>query len=191
MCISLECIYIAKKWYTDLPMSKKKMFQGSSSSFHGATAGYDPLVSYFLSPRPNGAVYEASCQSRCKKWIWKARFHLRPLHDGVPAYFLLVLQEFLNSVLPAQWIGRCRPKAWPASTPDLNSLHFYLWEDIKPTVWVIEVSDVQDLKQRIQNGLQTICTKPAVFQRDMLSWLRRKPSFGVRWTPLSLIFRRP
>ena len=39
---------------------------------------------------------------------------------GAPPHFLLAVQEFLNNVLPAQWI-RGGPTGWPARSPDSKS----------------------------------------------------------------------
>ena len=50
--------------------------------------------------------------------------------------------------------GRDGPTAWPVRYPDLNSSDFYLRGHTKATVYATEVSDVQDLQQRIQNGFE-------------------------------------
>jgi hypothetical protein len=50
-------------------------------------------------------------------------------------------------------------------SPDLNPLRFYIWEYLKPTVYAVEASEIQDLQQRMQNRLDTIRTTPEIFQR--------------------------
>jgi len=67
-------------------------------------------------------------------------------------------------VFPEQWVGRAGPTAWPARCPDLNPLDFYLWENLTPTVYVTDVSDVQDWQQRIRTGLEIVRTTPGIFQ---------------------------
>jgi hypothetical protein len=84
--------------------------------------------------------------------------------SGAPPHFLVAVRAFLNKVFPEQWIGRGGPTAWPARCSDLNPLYYYLWERLKPTVNVTEVSDVQDWQQRIQNGLGMVRTTPGIFQ---------------------------
>jgi hypothetical protein len=55
--------------------------------------------------------------------------------------------------------------AWPAPSPDLFPLYFYLWGHLKSTVHDTEVSKVQDLQQRIQNPSQVIRMTPGILQR--------------------------
>ena len=50
----------------------------------------------------------------------KIKFHLWITYNGALPYFLLAGQEFLNNVFMGQLIGRGRPTAWLARSPDLN-----------------------------------------------------------------------
>jgi hypothetical protein len=68
-------------------------------------------------------------------------------------------------VFPEQWTGRGGPTAWPARSPDLNPAHFYLCRHLKSAICATEASDIQDLQQRVHNGLQMIRTTPGTFQR--------------------------
>jgi hypothetical protein len=52
-------------------------------------------------------------------------------------------------LFPEKWIGRGGPTAWPVRASD-----FYLWARLKSTGRVTEVSEEQNLQQRIQNGLE-------------------------------------
>jgi hypothetical protein len=67
------------------------------------------------------------------------------MRDDAPPPFILAAWEFLNSLFPEQWVGRGRPTALPARSPDLNSFAFYLWGRLQSTVYFTEVCDVQDL----------------------------------------------
>jgi hypothetical protein len=42
---------------------------------------------------------------------------------------------------------------------------FYLWRRLKATVYATEVSDIQDLQQRTQNGCEMNRATPGSFQR--------------------------
>ena len=44
--------------------------------------------------------------------------------DGAPAHYL-------NDDYSHQWIGRGGPIPWPARSPDVNPLDFYLWGRLK------------------------------------------------------------
>jgi len=50
-------------------------------------------------------------------------------------------------MFPEQWIEQHGPTAWPARSPDLNPLDFYLWRHIKFGVYATAVSDIQNLQQ--------------------------------------------
>lgn len=82
--------------------------------------------------------------------------HLWFMHDDAPPHLFLALQQFLNNVFPEQQIGRGGPTARPASSPELNPSHFYLWWHLQSAVCAAEVGDAQDLQQRTQNGFEMI-----------------------------------
>ena len=52
-------------------------------------------------------------------------------HDGAPAHFYRQVREFLNAHYEERWIGRGGPIIWPARSPDLNVLDYFVWEHIK------------------------------------------------------------
>ena len=79
-------------------------------------------------------------------------------HDGAAPYFLLAFREFLNNMFLEQRIGPGGPTAWPARSPDLQPLYFYLWGHLQSTVYATDVSGVQDLQQRTQNGFEMVGT---------------------------------
>jgi hypothetical protein len=74
--------------------------------------------------------------------------------------------RFGNSWKTSCWtngLGRGGTTAWPPHSPDFSPLHFYLWRHLKSTVRATEVSEVQELQQRIQNGFDMIRTTPGIF----------------------------
>jgi hypothetical protein len=87
--------------------------------------------------------------------------------------FFLECREVLHNVFPEHWIGRSGPSAWPARSPDLNPLDFHLRRHPNSTVYAAEVSDVQGLQQRTQNGFDMILTIPGIFRRVTQSVVRR------------------
>ena len=48
-------------------------------------------------------------------------------HDGAPAHYAVIVREYLNEAFPGRWIGRGGPVLWPARSPDLNPLDFFMW----------------------------------------------------------------
>ena len=49
------------------------------------------------------------------------------MHDGAPPHFALAARAILHKRFPNKWISRQGPTQWPAHSPDLNLLDFYLW----------------------------------------------------------------
>jgi hypothetical protein len=62
--------------------------------------------------------------------------HMWFMHDGTPPHYLRVVRQHLNRTFGEQWIGRGDPVNWPARSPDLNPLDFWL------TVVVLKVFGV-------------------------------------------------
>ena len=87
------------------------------------------------------------------------------MQDGAPAYFSRITREFLNNNYTNRWIGRRGPIAWPARSPDLNPLNFYLWGHLKTIVYDIPVATVEVLRNRIITACEKIRNSPGIFER--------------------------
>ena len=70
-------------------------------------------------------------------------------HDGAPAHFAIPVRQHLNAVYGDRWIGRGGPVRWPARSPDLTPLDFYLWGHVKKIVYETKVDTVEELLARI------------------------------------------
>jgi len=71
---------------------------------------------------------------------------------GAPPHFSRVARHFLDERFPQKWIGRGGPIAWPARSPDLNPLDFYLWGHLKTIVYSTPIASVEVLRARIQQA---------------------------------------
>jgi hypothetical protein len=72
-------------------------------------------------------------------------------HDGCPAHFGLAVRNWLNEQYPARWIGRgSNVLAWPARSPDLTPLDFFLWGTLKDKVYKTPVNTREELLGRIR-----------------------------------------
>lgn len=69
--------------------------------------------------------------------------------DGCPAHYGRQVRQWLNTVYGERWIGRGGPVAWPARSPDLNPLDFFLWGFLKQKVYATPVHTREDLINRI------------------------------------------
>ena len=78
-------------------------------------------------------------------------------HDGAPPHYGLLVRQWLNDMFPERWIGRSGPIGWPARSPDLTPLDFYLWGFLKSKVFLAPKPDTIDqLCARITEVCQTI-----------------------------------
>jgi hypothetical protein len=122
------------------------------SSFHADVAGDKLLGHYFLPPRLTGAVYHSFLMKRPPRAT--ARYLQSTIIYTSWMRRCTTFSSCISDILVQQCVsGLDGPPAWPAHFPNLNALHCYLWWHLKCTVFcATEVSDVRDLKQRIQNG---------------------------------------
>lgn len=76
--------------------------------------------------------------------------------DGAPPHHAGIVKEWLNNTFHEKWIGRDGPTRWPARSPDLTPLDYFLWGYVKEKVYKEETTTVEDMKIRIQNAFETI-----------------------------------
>jgi len=48
--------------------------------------------------------------------------------DGAGPHNARIVTNFLNNEFPGRWMDRYGPIRWPARSPDLNPLDFFIWE---------------------------------------------------------------
>jgi len=98
------------------------------------------------------------------------------MHDGAPAHFSVLARQFLTATYGDRWIGRGGPHVWPARSPDLNPLDYFLWGHLKSLVYTTPVDDVEVLRTRILSGCDAIRNDPGVLERVRVSMRRRLDS---------------
>ena len=62
--------------------------------------------------------------------------------DGAPPHYAINV--------PNRWIGRRGFIEWPARSPDLSPLDYFLWGYLKCTVFVTRPANMEELKMRIK-----------------------------------------
>jgi hypothetical protein len=70
---------------------------------------------------------------------------------GSVTRFLCVVREHLHQTFGEQWIGCGGPVIWPARSPDLNPLDFWLRGHVKALVYSAPINDFEGLEQRVEN----------------------------------------
>ena len=82
-------------------------------------------------------------------------------HDGAPAHFSRRVREFLNAHYPDRWMGRGGPIIWPARSPDLNVIDYFLWGYIKNLVDHRRDGTEEEVKAAIIAAFNTITPEMA------------------------------
>lgn len=77
-------------------------------------------------------------------------------HDGAPPHYHREVRAYLDQEFGERWIGRGGPIAWPARSPDLTPLDFFLWSEIKRRVYHSEPRSERDLKRRIRKAFREV-----------------------------------
>ncbi len=76
--------------------------------------------------------------------------------DGAPAHTSNATREYLSIKLGSQWISKRGPTNWPARSPDLTPLEFFLWGYVKDQVYAEQIRSLQHLKTRITRAVRSV-----------------------------------
>lgn len=66
--------------------------------------------------------------------------------DDAPPHNANIVSQHLNEIFYNRWIGTFGIISWPARSPDLTPLDFFLWAHIKTVVYRDPPISFQDLK---------------------------------------------
>lgn len=115
---------------------------------------------YFIEGRLNGAKYLDMLRQVVPELLREVPenylHNLHYQHDGAPAHFQHQVRDYLDEQFPRRWIGRGGPVAWPARSPDLTPLDFFLWGEMKRLVYEHESNTVDELRERVVAAFETV-----------------------------------
>ena len=78
-------------------------------------------------------------------------------------YWAQQVGDWLNLNLPQKWIGRVNSQdtniPWPARSPDLTPMDFFVWGYIRSKVYVRNYENMTDLKALIVAAFQELTTE--------------------------------
>lgn len=77
-------------------------------------------------------------------------------HDGCPAHYSQTARDILDVDFQGRWIGRGGPVHWPARSPDLTPLDFFLWGYLKDKVYRNVPTTRENMRERILDGCHSI-----------------------------------
>lgn len=66
--------------------------------------------------------------------------------DGAPPHYGRAVRDYLDETFPNRWISRRGAIEWPATSPDLTPLDYFLWGYLKRKIYFTEPNDLEDLR---------------------------------------------
>lgn len=84
------------------------------------------------------------------------RAHMWYQQDGAPAHRVRNCINILNQKFPGSCIALGGPVAWPARSPDLTPLDFFLWGKIKDLVYATAPTTQENMRQRIIDAFNSV-----------------------------------
>jgi len=76
--------------------------------------------------------------------------------DGAGPHNARIVTNFLNEQFPGRWMGRYGPIRWPARSPDLNPLDFFLWGYCKEIIYKQPPENVEELNDKLHHAIFSI-----------------------------------
>lgn len=76
--------------------------------------------------------------------------------DGAGPHNARIVRDYLDTRFPDSWIGNNGPIPWPARSPCLNPLDYFLWGFAKSKIYDTPVEDEEHLREKILEVFQDI-----------------------------------
>lgn len=109
---------------------------------------------FFIDGNLNGVKYLEMLRTQIVPAIYAAvdgdMDHVWFQQDGCSSHYALAVRGFLDRTFPDRWIGRRGPMEWPARSPDLTTLDFFLWGYLKNRVYATDPVTIEELRRRIE-----------------------------------------
>lgn len=77
-------------------------------------------------------------------------------HDGAGAYCNRFINQFLEDNFGDQWIANSGPYRWPARSPDLTPLDFFIWGYIKDKVYDRPLTTKENCQWRVRDAFRSL-----------------------------------
>lgn len=91
--------------------------------------------------------------------------------DGAPPHNARNVRDILNDKFGERWIANGGPVHWPARSPDLSILDFFIWGFLKQQVYSRRSENLNDLTDRIRVACRAIT--PQMLQKARRNLIRR------------------
>lgn len=115
---------------------------------------------FFFNGHLTGQIYLEFLRNELDNLLWDVPLatlrHMWMQHDGAPAHSARQVQLFLDQHFANRWIGRGGPVSWPARSPDLTKIDYFLWGFVKSEVYRTPPTTPEDMRNRITLAFQKI-----------------------------------
>lgn len=91
--------------------------------------------------------------------------------DGAPPHTTQLVRDYLNHVFPRRWIGRRGSVEWPARSPDMTPLDYFLWGYTRSQIYKQKPDNLDELKARIRETIRAI--SPEVLHKVLQEFRNR------------------
>lgn len=126
----------------------------------GGIVGTQVVGPHFFEHHLNGQIYLQFLEHELNNLLQHIPENVVPRlwyqHDGAPAHSTLNVRNCLDIRFPDRWIGRGGPQNWPARSPDLSLLDFFLWGFVKNSVYQTPPTTSADMKERIRDAFRQV-----------------------------------
>lgn len=76
--------------------------------------------------------------------------------DGAGPHNSVIVTQYLGNRFGENWLGTHGPVRWPARSPDLTPIDFFVWGHIKNQVYSRPPTTLQNLKDRVMEAVRRI-----------------------------------
>lgn len=91
--------------------------------------------------------------------------------DGAPAHNSRAVREYLSERFEDRWIGTYSTISWPARSPDLTPMDYFLWGFIKNYVYQRQFDNIEELQRLVREAFASI--SPEMLQTVLASSVTR------------------
>lgn len=142
----------------------------------GGIIGNNVIGPFFYNNNLNGPFYLNILQNEVPALLEEVPIALRQImwfqQDGAPAHRTRLVRTFLNDTYPNRWIGiGSQVHEWPARSPDLTPIDFFLWGAVKEQVFAEAPTTIEDMQDRIRRAFESITVE--TLERVRLSFRQR------------------
>ncbi|KFM58633.1 hypothetical protein X975_22411, partial [Stegodyphus mimosarum] len=141
-------------WGSENPHEYRKAQRDSSKVNVVCGLMHDRVIGpfFFTEKTVSSVVYLHMLENFVFPQVEELQPHVFLQQDGAPPHWGTIVRSSLNDHFTGRWIGRGCPIPWPARSPAITPLDFFLWGFVKDNVYRRRVSNMDDIKARITTG---------------------------------------